>query len=116
MEVRVCESCKYMFNYIAGSEVCPKCKQIEEEKLEVVRGYLSKNPKADIQTIVEAVEIKSSTLLRFLKEEKLELTDESPVVLRCERCGKRIYSGVRCQECSFEMNLRINQLRNMAIN
>lgn len=116
MEVRVCESCKHMFNYVAGSEICPKCKQVEEEKLEVVKAYLRKNPKADMRTIVQEVEIKSNMLLRFLKEEKLELTEESPIVLNCERCGKRIYSGVRCQECSFEMNLRISQLRNMATN
>ena len=116
MELRVCELCKHMFNYVAGSEVCPKCKQVEEEKLEAVKAYLTKNPEADEQMIVQEVEVKSHMLLRFLKEGKLELTEESPIVLKCERCGKRIYSGVRCQECSFEMSLRINQLKHMALN
>ena len=40
MEVKVCRGCKKMFQYIAGAELCPRCKQIEEEHFQKVKEYL----------------------------------------------------------------------------
>ena len=111
MEVKVCKSCKHMFQYIAGPILCPKCRQIEEQAFEAVRDYLRENVGASLADVSEATGIATKTILRFLREGRLEVTKDSPIALVCETCGKRILTGLRCSECEAKMLNSLQQMK-----
>ena len=111
VETKICKSCKRMFYYIAGPEVCPQCREVEEEQFKLVKEYLRKNPGANLQEVKEATKVSSKLILRFLREGRLEVTEDSPIALFCEKCGKRILTGIRCTECESEMLKALNQMK-----
>jgi ribosomal protein L32 len=45
---------------------------------------------------------------RFLREGRLILTEDSPIYLKCENCGKEIKTGRFCQACSTNLS---NEMR-----
>ena len=111
MEVKVCKSCKRMFQYIAGPVICPHCRAKEDEQFELVKGYLRNNPGANLMQVSEATGVESKVILKFLREERLEVSKDSPISLVCEQCGKRISTGIRCSECEAQMLKDLNQIK-----
>ena len=53
-----------------------------------------------MQEVSDATGVKSSKIYRWLKQERLEVSEGSPVALNFEKCGIRIRSGRFCVECS----------------
>ena len=111
MEVKVCKSCKRMFQYIAGPVICPHCREKEDEQFVLVKDYLRNNPGATLMQVSEATEVESKIILKFLREERLEVSKDSPISLVCEQCGKRIATGIRCNECEAQMLKDLNQIK-----
>lgn len=111
METRICESCKHMFRYIAGPVICPQCRAKQEELFKLVKEYLREHPGANVPEVTEATGVSSKLILRFLREGRLEVTEESPIALTCERCGKRILTGVRCEACERVLLKELNQIK-----
>ena len=111
VETKICKSCKHMFYYIAGPEVCPQCRAVEDEQFKIVKEYLRKNPGANLQEVKEATKVSGKLILRFLKEERLEVAEDSPIALVCEQCGKRISTGIRCIECESKMLKVLNEMK-----
>lgn len=111
METRICLSCKHMFHYIAGPVVCPQCREKEEQQFKIVKEYLREYPGATLTQVSEATGVSSKLILRFLREERLEVTSDSAISLVCERCGKKILTGTRCSECSAELMKTLNQMK-----
>ena len=103
MDVRLCRRCKKMFQYISGPEVCPKCKQKEEEMFEAVKEYLRNNPGASMTIISDETGVPVSLIESFLRQGRLEVTGDSPIALTCETCGTKIYTGRFCMKCSSSM-------------
>ncbi|MBE6023079.1 MAG: hypothetical protein E7231_07585 [Cellulosilyticum sp.] len=111
METKVCVSCKSIFYYIAGPVVCPKCRAAEEEQFKIVKEYLRENPGANLPEVSEATGVNSKLILRFLREERLEVSANSPISITCERCGKNILTGTMCNECQSEMLKTLNKMK-----
>ncbi|WP_069998883.1 hypothetical protein [Cellulosilyticum sp. I15G10I2] len=100
MEVRVCKRCKKIFQHISGPEICPKCKQKEEEMFQVIKEYLRNNPGANMTEVSHETEVPVSLIESFLRQGRLEVTPDSPIALSCEGCGAKILTGRLCSKCN----------------
>lgn len=100
MELKNCRSCKRLFNYITGEPICPKCKEVLEDKFQEVKKYISENPGHSAPQVAEECDISLKQIKKWVREERLSFTDDSLVGLECERCGKMIHSGRFCNECA----------------
>lgn len=103
MDVRNCKECKRLFNYIGGPQLCDACKDKLEDKFQEVKEYLWENPKATVAEISEAKEVSTNQLRQWIREERLQLADDSPIAITCENCGTKIITGRYCQECKNKM-------------
>ena len=57
MEVRNCRSCRRLFNYLGGQQICPDCKEKIEKRFYAVKEYIRENPHARMQEIADANEV-----------------------------------------------------------
>lgn len=103
MEVKVCTRCKKMFQYITGPNVCPKCRQIEEEQFQKVKEYLRENPGAAMNVVSEETSVPVKLIQSFLKQGRLEVVPGSPMMIHCEKCGLPIVTGKYCNKCKAEL-------------
>ena len=103
MNVRNCRKCGKLFNYVAGLPICPACKEKAEESFQVVKKYIRENPKADIREVAQACEVETSQIQQWIREERLEFTEDSPIKLPCENCGALIRAGKYCEKCKAAM-------------
>ena len=99
MNVRNCRGCGRLFNYISGPSLCPACREKLEEKFQQVKEYIRENPGVGIREVSEACEVETSQINQWLREERLELTEGSPLMLACESCGSLIRCGKYCDKC-----------------
>lgn len=100
MEVRNCRECKRLFNYVGGGYMlCPQCMAKLDEKFKNVKDYIYKNPKAGLAEIAENNDVSVSQIERWIREERLIFSDDSPVTIQCEKCGASIKSGRLCKNC-----------------
>ncbi|RKD32325.1 TIGR03826 family flagellar region protein [Thermohalobacter berrensis] len=102
MNVRNCAKCGKIYAY-DGFSLCPRCRRQEEEDFKKVKEYLYDNPGADIKEVSQETGVSTKKILRYLREGKLELKDESNFILDCERCGTPIKTGRYCDKCATEL-------------
>lgn len=111
MDLKNCRKCNRMYGY-DGIDLCPKCRNDDSGDLRIVKDYLYDNPKATIKNVSEDTEVSHSKILKFLREEKIEIAEGSEnMILDCERCGKAIRSGRYCDKCVNELK---NEFKSMA--
>lgn len=60
-------------------------------------------PGASIDEIIEATEVDPKLILRFLKEERIEMTHADGLLI-CEKCGAPITSGTICSACKNKLS------------
>jgi len=125
MEVRVCKNCKRLFKYIYGPELCQDCIKLipkeekerinaaltvalkpmiteDEKKYEQVKDYIMAHPRATIVQISEVNEITPMKLFEWIREERLEFSDDSEHAwFECASCGTKIKSGRLCNRCKI---------------
>lgn len=111
MEVKVCHGCKKIFQYISGPILCQQCRALEEEMFKKVKLFLQDHPGADFMEISQETGVTIGMIERFLKEGRLEVTEDSPMHIKCERCGKTIKTGRYCAACRTKMNKTIEKMR-----
>ncbi|MDF2588276.1 MAG: flagellar protein [Anaerocolumna sp.] len=126
MNVKVCKNCKRLFKYIYGPEICPDCMKLipkeekelqktetsnllrplvteEEIKFREVKDYIMAHPKATLVQIADANDTTPMKLLEWIREERLEFSDDSKTAwFECESCGAKIKSGRLCNRCKFK--------------
>lgn len=98
MDVRNCKSCGRLFNYV-GRNICPSCAKKLEERFDMVKKYIRENPGATIGEVAENNDVSVNQIRNWIREERLELSKESPIGIECERCGKLIRVGRMCEAC-----------------
>ncbi|HEX2924830.1 MAG TPA: MerR family transcriptional regulator [Ruminiclostridium sp.] len=103
-DLRNCRRCGRMYNYIGGPPICQDCKNADEEVFKKVKDYLYDNPGATLSQVAIELEVSVEKIKMFLKEGRLEITEDSNIVLECERCGKSIRTGRFCRECQNEVS------------
>lgn len=107
MEMRNCKKCGKVFSSF-GDKICPECKREEDELFTKVKDYIYDHPHASIKEIAEETQVSEDTILRYLREGRIEVADDSLSTLTCEKCGKSIKSGRYCQECSTKLANQMN--------
>lgn len=109
MDVRNCRSCGRLYNYIGGSyrSLCPNCIDALEEKFQEVKTYIQDNITATIGQISENCDVSVKQIEQWVREERLLFSEDSPIGIACELCGKTIKTGRFCESCKSTM---VNQL------
>ncbi len=102
-DIRNCRRCGRIYNYIGGPPICQDCKNADEEVFKKVKDYLYDNPGATLSQVAIELEVSVEKIKMFLKEGRLEIMDDSNIVLECERCGKSIKTGRFCKDCQSEV-------------
>ena len=103
MDVRNCRNCGRMFNYLGGPSICPICRDLAEKDFEKVRDYIRENPHANIQKISDDCEVTVQQINQWVREERLEFSKDSPIMMECENCGDPIRTGRFCEKCKNSM-------------
>lgn len=103
MNVRNCKKCGKLFNYISGLPICQGCKEKNEEVFQTVKKYIRENPRADIRDVSIECEVETAQIQQWIREERLEFTEDSPIKLPCEKCGALIRAGKFCEKCKGAM-------------
>ena len=103
MEVKACKKCGNLFNYLSGPPICPACKDELEKKFHEVKEFVRENPGATMQRICEEHDVTQRQIQQWVREERLEFSEDSPVKMSCEACGKTIRTGRYCDNCKNNM-------------
>ncbi len=103
MEMISCARCGKLFNYIAGPRICQVCNKAVEEKFKEVKTYVREHPNVDMKTLSKACEVSPKQIQRWVREDRLVFSSDSPIGIPCERCGKTIKSGRYCDSCKNGM-------------
>ncbi len=99
MNVRNCKRCGKMFNYIQGLPICQSCREEIEKKFQEVKDYVHEHKTATMDMIQKDCGVERKQIEQWVREERLVFSDESPIKLFCESCGKQIATGRFCAEC-----------------
>jgi flagellar operon protein (TIGR03826 family) len=107
MEVKSCKRCGKLFQYVTGKTVCPDCKKREEELFQIVKDYLREHPGAIIKEVSEETGASIPMIEGFLKAGRLQVSEDSPMSILCEKCGTKIKTGRFCNSCTHEIASQI---------
>lgn len=110
MNVRNCRKCGRMFNYITGMPICQSCKDAMEVKFQEVKEYIRANKGVGINEVAEACDVEPQQITQWLREDRLEVTENSSIMLNCESCGSPIRSGKYCDKCRTSMTNAFSQI------
>lgn len=113
MNVRNCRKCGRIFNYIVGPPICQSCKEDMEKKFQEVKEYIRENKTAIIPMIAQDCHVDTSQIHQWVREERLEFAEDSPLGVNCESCGTMIKSGRFCDKCKVSMT---NEFKNIVNN
>ena len=96
-----CELCGGEMKYTGiGEYVCKKCSHSMLNDYGKVRSYIEEHPGATQAEVSEATGVGKGKIKQLLREEKIEIADNSASFLRCESCGASIRSGYYCEACA----------------
>lgn len=116
MNVRNCRNCGGIFNYVTGPAICPACREKLEKKFQEVKEYIRENKGAGIPEVAEACSVEVSQIRQWLREGRLELSEDAQMYLTCETCGKPIRSGRFCEKCASNMTRGFQEVLNAGKN
>lgn len=103
MNVRNCRKCGRLFNYITGFQTCPACREDLEKKFREVKEYVREHKGISINEVAEACDVEPNMIRQWLREERLELAEDSGIMLACDSCGALIRCGRYCDKCKNNM-------------
>ncbi len=103
MDVRNCRNCGRLFNYIGGPNICQACRDETEKKFANVKEYIQDNPRCSMQEISDANDVTTNQIRQWVREERLQFSDDSPIGIECESCGAIIKTGKYCEACKNKM-------------
>lgn len=104
-----CRICGKMFTH-SHNDICPECIAKDEEDFQKIRLFLKEFPGTKIDVVEEYTGVSRKKILKYLKEERLEITDEAVSFLKCSKCGKPITKGTYCSDCYMAFTKEINIL------
>ncbi len=82
-----------------GEYACDTCGYIDYDDYGIVRNYIEENRGATVVEISAATGVSQSQIQAMLRDERLEVSEESRVFLKCVGCGREIRSGMYCPVC-----------------
>lgn len=112
MNVKNCKRCGKIFNYVVGPVICPQCKEAKEEQFQEVKKYVREHIGATTQEVCAECNVEPGQLRQWIREERLQFADDSPIKIACEGCGTMIGSGRFCDKCKANLNKEIKNMIN----
>ncbi len=103
MDARNCRKCGRIFTYAMGPILCPRCREEQELKFQEVKKYIQEHYGADIPEVSEECDVDPGQIRQWIREDRLQFTEDSPIRISCEGCGEMIRSGRFCDKCKAEM-------------
>lgn len=110
MNIRNCRVCGRIFNYLSGVPICPNCKDDLEAKFQEVKEYIREHRGVGIMEVAEACDVDPAQIRQWLRDDRLEVTEDSAMFLNCESCGAPIRSGKYCEKCKASMTQSFNEV------
>ena len=108
MVVRNCRKCGRLFNHVAGPSICPACQQEIEDKFQAVKKYIQQHGRADMEEICNECDVDTAQIQAWIRQERLQFSDDSPIKVSCEMCGTMISGGRFCAACKDKMARQLN--------
>ncbi len=106
MKLVRCKKCKKMYEFISiDNNYCPDCLNKEYERYLAVRAYIKNNPGITVRQVSDDLNVRVPLVMKYLKEEKLEILPTSNSFLKCQNCGAEIITGVYCDNCKRTLNV-----------
>ncbi|MGI6227958.1 MAG: TIGR03826 family flagellar region protein [Peptococcales bacterium] len=102
MDLRNCPECGKVFVYTIAN-LCPACREEEEMEFTRVKEYLYENPKIGIYELAGETQVDEAKIVRWIREGRIEGKNYSGLAVPCERCGKSIFEGRYCPQCSNDL-------------
>lgn len=99
MEVMNCRVCKRLFNYLSGPRICPVCREAQEKKFMEVKDFIRNNPSKNISQVSQEMDVSIQQLKQWVREERLIFSEDSGMMIECEKCGANIRTGRYCEQC-----------------
>lgn len=96
-----CPRCKkkYIFLGTGNPTFCPECITKDREDYYKVREYIVDHPGVDMYKVNEATQVPIQKIMRYIREELIEIAPGSNSFLHCDMCGKIINTGYMCEDC-----------------
>ena len=110
MNVRNCRKCGKLFNYVAGQQICPACKEALEKTFQVVKDYIRENTSVSIREVARECEVDENQIRQWVREERLVFSEPSAAGIVCESCGAPIATGRFCEKCKASTISSLNGL------
>ena len=110
MNIKNCRMCGRIYNYVAGPNVCPACREKAEAKFQEVKEYIREHKGVGIAEVSEACDVDAAQIRQWLREERLEVTEDSAIYLTCENCATPIPCGRFCDKCKSEVTRGLNDI------
>jgi len=108
-DLRNCSKCGRLFGYV-GKPICSYCAEEEEDEFGKVKEYLYDYPGSTVFEVSEATGVSTEKIMRFLKEERLQVSSEnSNMLLECEKCNRPIATGRFCQNCKNDLHTSLRK-------
>ena len=104
MEVRNCKGCGRLFNVINREVICPDCVRKLEDKFQEVKAYLEEYPNSSVDAVSSATGASVKQIRKWVKEERLILSEGAVGGIVCEQCGKPIRTGRFCDGCKANIS------------
>ena len=112
MNVKNCKGCGKLFNYLSGPPLCPSCREAMEAKFQEVKAYIREHKGVGIAEVAEACSVDAGQIRQWLRDDRLEVTEDSALMLNCESCGAPIRSGRFCERCKANAVNGFNSILN----
>ena len=110
MNVRNCRKCGKLFNYVAGQQICPACREALEETFQKVKEYINENGHASVREVAKECEVDENQIRQWVREERLVFSEPSAAGIVCESCGTPIATGRFCDKCKASTINSLNGL------
>ena len=99
-----CSKCSGKLYYIGGGKYkCDPCDEEIYDDFGKVKAFLDAHGPAPAIMIKERTGVKLDLIELFLRKGRLEIIEDSPYYLNCEKCGCAIRYGRYCPHCAREM-------------
>ncbi len=92
-----------------GEYACEQCRHIDYDDYGKARNYIEKNPGATSADITFNTGVSQKSIRQMLKESRLEVAQDSKVLLRCDMCGADIRSGSLCPSCEIAYHRKLEE-------
>lgn len=111
----ICEHCGGEIRKVSeGKFQCKVCHEYSYDSFHKIREYLERSGARSITQIAEATGVPKESVEFFLKEGRLDISNNSIRFLKCEKCGMTISSGRLCDYCKLgngRVGIRNDRLR-----